>query len=468
MALDYNSQRFLKTFLRDVTQKNKLNETVEKYLGDIKPIDSFIKVNEIPFSSDKKYGACVYKDFTLVLGAPEILLEKSSKEMKTINAYTNESFRVVVFGRVDGQIGKNDEINKKFKLLATIVLDDPIREETPSTLQNLLRENIDYKIISGDSQDTVLAIAKRVNMNYPTNAISGDELDKLNGEDLDKAIMSHNIFARVKPQQKQKIVRTFKNHSLFTIMIGDGANDVLALRESNLGIAMNGGSVMAKDVADVVLLNNSFSTLPVLLYEARRIITNIQTIANIYLIKNISSIVTILFLGFVGLRFPFDPRHVEISGFLVIGLPSFLLAFEKHNFYTTREDFMRRLLFFSGVVGFINSLVYTTLYTYYDLYSEKLFYSRTVLLTSIIFLGVNNLILIYLQHYSLDEIFKRKIVVSLLLLILILFFISLGVPQIRSFFLIDIIAPIDLLISFCASLIGSLITIIFLKRMHLV
>jgi len=283
---NHNPRQLLKTFLRDVTQKNKMNETLEKYLASVTPVESMQKVNEIPFSSARKYSACMYKDSTLILGAPEVLLEKNSKAFTYGESYTKQSYRVVTFGEMTGQYKEKDgDIQKKFHPLLVIAIDDPVREETPGTLAQLTKENIQYRIISGDSPDTVSAIAKKINKDYPANAISGDELDTLQGEALEKAILEHTIFARIKPQQKQEIVRTLKKNKLFTIMIGDGVNDVLALKESDLGVAMNGGSSMAKDVADVVLLNNSFATLPMLLYEGRRIITNIQTIANVYLIK---------------------------------------------------------------------------------------------------------------------------------------------------------------------------------------
>jgi hypothetical protein len=115
--------------------------------------------------------------------------------------------------------------------------------------------------------------------------------------------------------------------------------------------------------------------------------------------KNVSSITAILMIGFIGLRFPFDPKHVELSSFLIIGIPSIILAFDKHTFVTTDVGFIKRLLLFSGIVGFGNAIVYTILYNYYDLTSPILLYARSILLTSVIFLGVNNIILIYLQHY---------------------------------------------------------------------
>ncbi len=469
MVYGMNAAQLLKTFLRDITQKNKLNQALEDYLLDVKPIENLKKVDEIPFSSERKYSACLYEDQTLVLGAPEILLDKTCKEFKEVESYTLQSYRVVTFGTVKGKYKEGDgNIKSKFHPLAVIAIDDPIRPETPDTLKQLTKENIQYRIISGDSPDTVTAIAKKINKDYPANAISGDELDTLEGDNLEKAILEHTIFARIKPQQKQLIVRVLKKHKLFTIMIGDGVNDVLALKESDLGIAMNAGSSMAKDVADVVLLNNSFSTLPLLLYEGRRIITNIQTIANIYLIKNISSITAILLLGFIGLRFPFSPKHVELSSFLIIGIPSFVLAFEKHSFSTTDEGFIKRLLLFSGIIGFGNAIIYTLIYTYYDITSEKLLYSRSILLTSVIFLGINNIILIYLQHYKLREILKRKLVLGLLLSLFALFVICITIPFIRDFFEISNIIPVDFFISFFFCAIGSMVIVVVLQKFRLI
>lgn len=464
-----SSQSLLKTFLRDVTQKNKINEALEKYLRDVSPLASLKVQTEIPFSSVRKYSACIYADITLVLGAPEMLLEKESKAEQLVSTYTKEAYRVVTFGKIDGQYKESSgDMKKKFQALLIIAIDDPIREETPRTLAELVKENIAYRIISGDSADTVSAVAKKINKDYPANAISGDELSALRGDAREQAILNNNIYARIKPQQKQEIVKTLKKNKLFTIMIGDGVNDVLALKESDLGIAMNGGSSMAKDVADVVLLNNSFSTLPLLLYEGRRIITNIQTIANIYLIKNISSIITILLLGFIGLRFPFDPKHVELASILIIGIPSLVLAFEKHMFNTSDEGFIKRLLLFSGVVGFGNAITYTVLYTYFDITSVILFYSRSILFTATIFLGINNIILIYLQHYSSNAIFKRKIVLGLLVLIFGLFFICIFTPEIRRFFAIRSINIIDLILTFSFCAIGSMTIAIVLKKLQLV
>ncbi len=464
----FSSEALLKTFLKDVTQKNKLNTVLENYLTGTAPIASLKKIDEIPFSSDRKYSACIYDGLTLVLGAPEILLEKNTKVFKNVEAYTKESYRVVTFGQIEGKLSKESEdIKKKFQPLAVIALDDPIREETPSTLAALVKENMQYRIISGDSPDTVMAIARKINKDYPFNPISGEELAALVGPELEKAIMDHNIYARIKPQQKQLIIKTLKTNKLFTIMIGDGVNDVLALKESDLSIAMNGGSSMAKDVSDVVLINNSFSTLPLLLFEGRRIITNIQTIANIYLIKNVSSIASILMLGFIGLRFPFDPKHVELSSFLVIGLPSFVLAFEKHNFHTTNEGFIKRLLLFSGIVGFGNAVIYTVIYTYFDLTSTTLFYSRSILLTTVIFLGINNVILIYLQHYTFSQILKRKIVLGLITAIFLIFVVSILSPISRNFFEVRKITLTDFMISLCFSIAGSIAIAYILRRLQL-
>ncbi len=250
-----DSRKLLKTFLRDISQKNKVGETLDAYLENVEPLPELKKIEEIPFSSERKYSACIYKDITLVLGAPEILLAKSDAAWKTVDADTKQAYRVVVFGQATGK-----DIVQTFLPLAVIAMEDPIREEAKDTLTELVKNNMEYRILSGDSPETVSAIAQKINPDYPAKTISGADLDTLPDDQKEKAILEHNIFARIKPAQKQLIIHTLKKNKLFTIMIGDGVNDVLALKESDLGIAMNAGSSMAKDVADVVLLNNSFGT----------------------------------------------------------------------------------------------------------------------------------------------------------------------------------------------------------------
>lgn len=452
------SQKLLKRFASDITQKNKTINAIESFLKDVEPESSLEKVSEIPFSSERKFSACIYKKESLILGAPEILLNKGSKLFSQIQSYTNQAYRVVIFGILDQALNTAADFNPdQLTPLLMIILEDPIREEAYSTLKTLNDNNIEYRIISGDSTETVSAIAKNINQNFLVKAISGSEIDQLSPDKLEQTILNRNVFSRIRPQQKQLIIKILKKHHLFTVMIGDGVNDVLALKESDLGIAMNNGSSMAKNVADVVLLNSSFATLPVILAEGRKILTNIQTIANIYLIKNISSIAAILMLGFIGLRFPFDPKHVEIASFLVIGVPSFVLAFDNHNFGLSDEGFLKRLILFSSVVGFTNSVVYTLLYTYYELASDKIFYSRSILLTAVVFLGILNIILIYLQHYSISQIFQKRLVSLMLSGILLAFLLSITLIPIRQFFDISLIEPEDLLISLGLCLTGAMI-----------
>ncbi len=463
------TQRLLKTFLRDISQKNKVSETLDMYLASTEPLIDYVKSDEIPFSSERKYSACIYPDITLILGAPEILLTKLSTLVKTVHDYTSQAYRVVTFGYIKGQYKEGGaQISKVFHPLAVLAMEDPIREEAQATLASLVENKMEYRIISGDSPDTVAAIANQINSNYPAKVITGEELDSLSVGELEKAILEHNIYARIKPQQKQIIIRTLKKNKMLTIMIGDGVNDVLALKESDLGIAMNSGSSMAKDAADIVLLNNSFKTLPILLSESRKIITNIQALANVYLIKNISFITAILILGFIGLRFPFDPKYTEINSILTIGIPSIFLALEKHDFIATDDGFLNRLLIFSGIVGFINAVAISIVYTYFEITSEKLFYSRTIILTTIIFLGITNLALIYRQHYTWLEMFRRKIFVGLVLTILVLLAIVLVAPQIKSYSNIADLSIVDLFISFGISAIASIFSYQALRKVHMV
>ncbi len=469
MAINRDPKRLLATFVRSVSQKNKTIETIEKTLSETKPYDDLTKVDEIPFSSERKYSACIFGDLTLIIGAPEVLLSQSSTVLRQVQKFTEEALRVVVFGYIDGRLKKNESnLAKLFKPLSMVVFEDPIRPEIEKILAELSKSNIEFKIISGDSPQTVVAIANKVIKNFKATAITGDELANLDKEAFAAAVLKNNVFSRIKPAQKQAIVRVLRSKKISTAMIGDGANDVLAIRESDLGIAMNAGSPMAKDVADIILLDNSFGVLPTILNESKRIVTNIQNIANIFLVKNISSILTILILGYLGLRFPFDPRHTELTGDLIVGVPSFMLAFDRHKTTISKEGFIPRLLLFSGIVGFVNAILQTVVYVYYDLADIGLNFPKTMLLVTVIFLGCNTVILIYMQYYSIAEIIRKKVIIFTFALILIQFVGAMLIPFAKSFFRIDQIGFRDLAISFFVSIIGLLVSYIILKNYNLI
>lgn len=462
-------RQLLKTFLRDISQKSAIDIIIDEYLNNVKPVENLKKINEIPFSSQRKFNACIYQNYTLILGAPEILLEKNNPVISSIKRYEKDAYQVLVFGTIIGKYQEtDDQIKKKFQLLAIILIEDAIRREASSTLNQLAKENIHYRIISGDSPETVTAIAKKINPQVSVKIISGNELDSLNSREKEKAILENIIFASVKPEQKKEIVNTLKKNKLFTIMVGDGANDVLALQASNLGVAMSGSSSMAKDVADIVLLNNSFTTLPEVLYEGRRILTNIQTIASIYLIKNISYILTIFLFLMFKFDFPFNIQHIQLSSFLIIGIPSFFLAFEKHNFKASDEGFIQRLLLFSGIIGIGNTIIHMLIFFFFHIIGYAFIYERSLLLTVSIFLGISNVLLIYRQHYSIQEILQRKKLITILCTILILFFATYFYYLTRNFFRISDISIIDIFICAFFSIIGFLCNLLVLKQFHLI
>lgn len=463
------SAQLLASFVKDISQKNKTVEVVQQYLKDTPSSPDLKKISEIPFSSERKYSACVYSSLSLVMGAPEILLDPTSPLFEKIKDYTQKSYRVVIFGLVKKALKESGKpFPSEIEVLALIAMDDPIREDIKDTLEEFAKDGISFKIISGDASETVISIIKKINSSYEVKAITGAELEKLSGKALEEVILENNIFSRIKPHQKQLIIKVLRSKKIFTTMIGDGVNDVLAIREADLGIAINGGSDMVKDVADIVLLDNSFSTLPKIFNEGKQIIINIHNIANIYLIKNISSIFTILILGFIGLRFPFDPRHVELVGILVIGVPSFALAFDKHKADIVTEGFMKRLLLFAGIVGFTDALAQSLVYIFFNLTSNVLNYERSMLLTTTIWLGVYNLLLIYLEIYPLKEVIKKPIIFSFLLGIPILFIAVMLTDPLKSFFSIVNLSPPDIIMSFLVASATSVIAYFTLKRFKLI
>jgi cation-transporting P-type ATPase E len=450
-----NEERLLSTFMYHVSQKNKTILAITDHLSDIEPYKELIKTGETPFSSERKYSSISFTDFTLVLGAPEIIISKESMsdELKeTIKKYEKKSYRVLLFGK---QKNETD-----FKPLSIIVIEDLIREDILDTLKTLYANAIEVKIISGDSAETVIATAKRISKNFKAKAINGYDLELLPKKEFEKTVLDTNIFARIKPQQKQQIIKVLKKHNIYTAMVGDGANDILALKEAQLGIAMNDGSSMAKDVADVVLLNNSFATLPIMLQEGKKIILNVQNIANIYLIKNISSLILILFTTFLGFGFPYDPKHIALASFLVIGIPSFILAFDEQKVRINgnkTNHFFINILAFSSKVGIMNAAVLLAIFWFATNSNGSLYYIRTLILCGTIILGIINIILIYLRTYSFKELLHKKLVILMIVGILLSFVIDLSSKQLKNFFDLDTIYLPHLLIIFAICALGILL-----------
>ena len=308
------------------------NAIKEKYksLIDSKSLEKADSI--IPFTSDKKWSGVYFKENgSFVLGAPEFVFKPGDtfyeKVTKSISKYNNEN-RVIVLARSDNKFNEKD-LPKNLIPVAYILLKDKIRKEAKETLKYFNDQDVLIKIISGDNARTVSNIAKSVGVKNSEKFIDASTIKT--DEDLEKAALEYTVFGRVTPQQKQKLVKILKKAGHTVAMVGDGVNDVLALKEADCSVALASGSSATKNISQLVLLNSNFSSMPKVLLEGRKTINNIQRSASLFLVKTVySTLLAILFL-FIHMQYPFEPIQMTLTSVLTIGIPSFILALEPNK-----------------------------------------------------------------------------------------------------------------------------------------
>ena len=295
----------------NIVSNMDINNSTSKALNNyFKKYDNYTFVKRIDFSPITKYSGVVFKDKTYIIGAPEIIYKKEIPELKN---YKDK--RVIL-------LCENEENSIP---IALIVLEDEIRKNAYKMIDYLNKENIDIKIISGDGIDNVLNIAKKVNLKN-LKAVDISIVD-----DLSSAVLNNNIFVRATPIQKKKIIKILKDNKHCVAFAGDGVNDVLALKESDCGITINSGSEMAKNVSEIVILDDDFNSIPSIIKEGRRSINNLERSATLFLSKTIySSLLALLFI-FINKNYPFEPIQLTLTSVFTIGIPSFILALEPND-----------------------------------------------------------------------------------------------------------------------------------------
>lgn len=316
----------LAAYLASLSYLNRTAQAVQTYVGG--PNGKRPKRREIPFTSGRKWGAVVFDDHSLVLGAPERVLPVAGGDdsvIKRASDLARQGMRVLAFGSLDEE-PQGDQLEDGCNPIALIIMSDQVREDIRDTLAAFHEEGIGLKVISGDNLETVQAIARESGMTI-TGAHTGAELDKMSDPELDVAVSKANVFARVEPETKQRIVEALKRAKHYVAMVGDGVNDVPALKKADLAIVMNDGTQISKDVADIVLLNNAMSTLPLAFHEGKEITQTIFGTMKIFLVKNMYNVLTFLFISFMSLPFPITPVQISWSTFGTVNIPATLIAF---------------------------------------------------------------------------------------------------------------------------------------------
>ena len=305
------------------------NPTINAIRNEYLASGTWIFKKVMPFSSQRKWSGVYFdKRGTYVIGAPEFVLKDKVSDIKKDLDLYNKDNRVILLAHSNYKFD-DDSLPSDIKPIAFILIKDRIRKDAIETLNYFKDANVELKIISGDSIETVSNIAKRVGIETDNKCIDATKLKNYN--DIKEAVKKYSIFGRVTPFQKKQIVIALKENKHTVAMTGDGVNDCLALKEADCSIAMASGSDAARNVSKLVLLDSKFSSMPRIVKEGRRTVNNIQRSATLFLVKTIySTILAFLFL-FINMSYPFEPIQLTLTSIVTIGIPSFVLALEPNK-----------------------------------------------------------------------------------------------------------------------------------------
>ncbi|MET9503961.1 HAD-IC family P-type ATPase [Streptomyces sp. NPDC006622] len=324
----------------------------------------------LPFSSARKYSGAAFSDgdgesSTWLLGAPDVLLAADDPALAETERLNEQGLRVLLLARAVRDLA-DPEVARGAHATALVVLDQRLRPDAADTLRYFAEQDVRAKVVSGDNAVSVGAVAAKLGLDGRTVDARRLPADP---ESMAAALDDGTVFGRVTPQQKRDMVGALQSRGHTVAMTGDGVNDVLALKDADIGVAMGSGSEATRAVAQIVLLNNSFATLPSVVAEGRRVIGNITRVATLFLVKTVYSVLLALLVVCWQVEYPFLPRHLTLLSTLTIGVPAFFLALAP-NRERARPHFVRRVMRYSvpggvlaGAATFVTYLIARHHYT---------------------------------------------------------------------------------------------------------
>ncbi|MEV0706594.1 cation-translocating P-type ATPase [Nocardia aurea] len=394
-----------------------------------------------PFSSAKKWSGISYGEHgDWLLGAPDVLLDPSSEDARVAEELGSSGLRILLLARGDRPVDAADAPGT-VRPAALIVLEQKVRPDARETLEYFAEQNVSIKVISGDNAVSVGAVATSLELPGGDHAVDARELPEDRARLAD--VLEHETtFGRVRPDQKRAMVAALQSRGHTVAMTGDGVNDVLALKDADIGVAMGSGSPATRAVAQIVLLDNKFATLPYVVGEGRRVIGNIERVSNLFLTKTVYSVLLAFLVGLAGvgsqifgydpIGYPFLPRHVTIAAWFTIGIPAFILSLAPNN-ERARSGFVGRVMRLaipSGVViGLATFVAYLIAYAGPDATEEQKVQAGTTALITLIMIAVWVLAIVARPYVW----WKVVLIATSILAYLVLF----TVPFTREFFKLD-------------------------------
>lgn len=353
-----------------------------------------------PFSSAKKWSGFSYGEHgNWLLGAPDVLLDPGSEDARTAEELGSSGLRILLLATSDRAVDAPDAPGVVTPA-ALVVLEQKVRPDARETLDYFASQDVAIKVISGDNAVSVGAVAASLDLPGGDHAVDARGLPE-DRDALADVLDRETTFGRVRPDQKRAMVGALQSRGHTVAMTGDGVNDVLALKDADIGVAMGSGSPATRAVAQIVLLDNKFATLPYVVGEGRRVIGNIERVSNLFLTKTVYSVLLAFLVGLAGagsqifdyepIGYPFLPRHVTIAAWFTIGIPAFILSLAPNN-ERARPGFVGRVMRLaipSGVViGVATFVAYLIAYAGPEATEEQTVQAGTTALITLIMIAV--------------------------------------------------------------------------------
>jgi len=458
-------------FAASAGDRNRTLETIaERYPGEAGAVRA-----EVPFSSEWKWSGVALANgsgggaSTYVLGAPDILAEAGALTLpprlaRKLEEETAAGRRVVAFGESSEALPADPASATAPRLapLALVVLEETLRPDAAETIAFMREQEVDLKLISGDAAATVTAVAYAVGVPRDAGVVEGPDLPE-DQEQLAAVAEANTIFCRIKPEQKKALVAALVGAGHYVAMIGDGVNDVPALKQARMAVAMGSGAQVTKGVADVVLLKDQFSRLPEAVGEGRRIARNIHRLGRLYLTKTVYAATLILLVSVPGFAFPFLPRHLTVAAFLTIGIPSFVLALAPSDGPLYRGRLLRALAAFAVPAGVATALASILSFFLVDsVAGASLEAGRTAATTTLIVLGLAFVLLLE-RGPGREHIAIQSYMLAMVAGLGALFALMLAAAPVREFFEMELLNATQWFLALLAAAIGLTIASLIWK-----
>ena len=439
-------ERALARFAASAGERNRTLESIaEAYPSQPVPV-----LAEVPFSSQWKWSGLTLDGggarHSYVVGAPDILtgsgaLTLGPELQERLEAEASAGRRVIAFGEAPGGLPADPAVEPPPRLepRALIVLEETLRPDAAETIEFMREQDVDLKLISGDARQTVTAVAYALGVPREAGVVEGPDLPADRAA-LAEVARGNTIFCRITPDQKKALVGALSDSGRFTAMIGDGVNDVPALKQARLAVAMGSGSQVTKGIADIVLLEDQFSMLPRAVAEGRRIARNIHRLGRLYVTKTVYAGFLILAAALIGFSFPFLPRQLTVAATLTIGIPSFVLALAPSEGPLYRGRLLSALAAFSVPAGIgigVGSMLAFGLVD--GVFGGTLNEGRTAATTTLIVLGLAFILLLE-RGPGREHIAIQSYMLAMVTGLGALFALILAAGPVRDFFELDLLS----------------------------